>query len=174
MKQNLDEVIETVERNFYVDDCLKPVREEDEAIILARKLRELLARGGFKLTKWLSNSKKVIDSLPESKRASIVKNLDFNSWSIERALGVQWGISSDKFRFKIVIKDRPTMRRRILSIVSSVHDPLGFSAPFIFQAKLILQDLVERSWTGMNKFLKNTLNTGELGCKSCQNWNNSP
>ena len=44
------EVIETVERNFYVDDCLKSVREEDEAVILARKLRELLARGGFKLT----------------------------------------------------------------------------------------------------------------------------
>ena len=48
-------VIETVERNFYVDDCLKSVREEDEAVDHARQLRELLARGGFKLTKWLSN-----------------------------------------------------------------------------------------------------------------------
>ena len=82
------EVIETVERNFYVDDCLKTVREE-EAIILARKLCKLRAGGGFKLTKWLSNSKKVIESLPESERALIVKNLDFNSWSVERALGVQ-------------------------------------------------------------------------------------
>ena len=124
------EVIETVERNFYVDDCLKSVREEDEAVILARKLRELLARGGFKLTKWLSNSKKVIESLPKSKRASIVKYLDFKSWSVERALGVQWNISSDKFGFKIVIKDRPATRRGILSIVSSVYDPLGFAAPF--------------------------------------------
>ena len=158
------EVIETVERNFYVDDCLISVREEDEAVILARKLRELLARGGFKLTKWLSNSRKVIESLPESERASIVKNLDFNSWSVERALGVQWNVSSDKFGFKIVIKDRPATRRGILSIVSSVYYPLGFAAPFIFQAKLILQD-----WTGTNKFLKNTLNAGELGCKSCQN-----
>ena len=62
------EVIKTVERNFYVDDCLKSVREE-EAIILAKKLRELLAREGFNLTKWLSNSKKFIKSLPESERA---------------------------------------------------------------------------------------------------------
>ena len=83
-------------------------------------------------------------SLPESERASIVKNLDFKSWSIERVLGVQWNISSDKFGFKIVIKDRPAMRRGILSIVSSVYDPLGFAAPFIFQAKLILQDLCRK------------------------------
>ena len=138
------EVIETVERNFYVDGCLKSVREEEEAVILARKLRELLARGGFKLTKWLSNSKKVIESLPESERASIVKNLDFNSWSVERALGVQWNISSDTFGFKIVIKDRPATRRGILSTVSSVYDPLGFAAPFILQAKLILQDLCRK------------------------------
>ena len=134
-------VIETVERNFYVDDCLKSVRKEDDAIDLARKLRELLARGGFKLTKWLSNSRKVIESLPESERASIVKNLDFNLCSVERALGVQWNIVSNRFGFKIVIKNRPATRRGILSIVSSVYDPLGFAAPFILQAKLILQDL---------------------------------
>lgn len=113
-------VIETVERNFYVDDCLKSVREEDEAVDHARQLRELLARGGFKLAKWLSNSKKVIQSLPESERASLIKNLDFNSWSVERALGVQWNITSDQFGFKIVVKDRPATRRGILSIVSSV------------------------------------------------------
>ena len=134
-------VIETVEKNFYVDDCLKSVSGEDEAVDLAKQLRELLARGGFKLTKWLSNSKKVMKSLPESERASILKDLDFNSWAIERALGVQWNISSDQFGFKIVIKDRPATRRGILSIVSSVYDPLGFVAPFIFQAKLILQEL---------------------------------
>ena len=135
------QVIETVEKNFYVDDCLKSVSNEENAVDLAKQLRELLARGGFKLTKWLSNSRKVVEAFPESERASIVKNLDFNNWSVERALGVQWNIASDKFGFKIVIKDRPPTRRGILSIVSSVYDPLGFAAPFIFQAKLILQDL---------------------------------
>ena len=138
------EVIETVERNFYVDDCLKSVGREDEAVDLARQLRELLARGGFKLTKWLSNSRKVMESLPESERASVLKSLDFNSWAVERALGVQWNISSDQFGFKIAIKDRPATRRGILSIVSSIYDPLGFAAPFLFQAKLILQDLCRK------------------------------
>ena len=136
-----DQAIETVQRNFYVDDCLKSVREEDEAIKLAKDLRELLALGGFNLTKWLSNSRKVIESLPEGERAAQVKDLDFDKTPIERALGFQGNVSSDTFGFAIVIKDRPVTRRGILSIVSSVYDPLGFVAPCILSAKLILQDL---------------------------------
>ena len=116
---------ETVDRNFYVDDCLKSVSNEDKAVNLAKQLRELLARGGFNLTKWLSNSRKVLESLPESERASIVRDPDFNNHSVERALGVQWNVASDRFGFKITIKDRPATRRGILSIVSSVYDQIG-------------------------------------------------
>ena len=54
---------------------------------------------------------------------------------------MRWNVSSDTFGFAIVIKDRPATRRGILSTVSSVYDPLGFVAPFILSAKLILQDL---------------------------------
>ena len=91
------QTIETVKRNFYVDDCFKSVGSDDNAIRLARQLRELLARGGFKLTKWLSNSRKVIESLPESERAAQVKTIDFDKLPVERALGVQWNVSSDQF-----------------------------------------------------------------------------
>ena len=57
-----DQTIAKVQRNFYVDDCLKSVGQEDEAVKLARELMDLLALGGFKLTKWLSNSKKVVEA----------------------------------------------------------------------------------------------------------------
>ncbi|XP_028418032.1 uncharacterized protein LOC114542779 [Dendronephthya gigantea] len=136
-----DKTIETVKRNFYVDDCLKSVRDEEEAIKLSKELRELLSLGGFNLTKWLSNSRRVIESLPEAERAAQVKDLDFDKVPIERALGVRWNVSSDTFGFAIVIKDRPATKRGILSIVSSIYDPLGFVAPYILSAKLILQEL---------------------------------
>lgn len=42
------------------------------------------------------------------------------------------------------MKDRPTTRGGILLVVSSVYDPLGFVAPFILTAKLILQDLCKK------------------------------
>ena len=37
--------------------------------------------------------------------------------------------------------DRPSTRRGILSVASSVYNPLGFAAQFILPAKRILQDL---------------------------------
>lgn len=85
--------------------------------------------------------------LPESERAAPVKSLDFDKLPIERALGVQWNVLSDSFGFTIVIKDRPATRHGLLSIVSSVYDPLGFVAPFILLAKLILQDLCHKKFS---------------------------
>jgi hypothetical protein len=55
-----EKVTDTVRRNFYVqDDCLKSVGDDSQATVLASDLRELLAKGGFRLTKWVSNSSKV-------------------------------------------------------------------------------------------------------------------
>ena len=109
-----------------------------------KDLTSLLKKGGFRLTKWLSNSHEVMESIPESERATSVKDLDFDHAPIERALDVQWRVASDTFGFKIVIKDRPATRRGILSVISSIYDLLGFIAPFILSAKLILQDLCKK------------------------------
>ena len=141
-KEEFDPVaIETVNKNFYVDDCLKSTATEAEAIHLSSQLRQLLAKGGFRLTKWISNSKEVMESLPESERAV---ELVFERTVVERALGLQWNVVSDQFGFMIVVKERPFTRRGILSTVCSIYDPLGFAAPFVFQAKLFLQDLCRK------------------------------
>lgn len=140
------ETVETVYKNFYIDDSLKSVDSEDKAIRLAHQLRDLLSRGGFNLTKWLSNSRKVIESLPEDCRATQVRSLDFDNLPVQRVLGVQWNFESDKFGFKITIKDRPATRRGLLSVISSVYDPLSFVAPFTLKAKFILQDLTRKKF----------------------------
>ena len=50
------EVINIVRRNFYVDDVLKSVPNEESAIRLAEQLIQLMKEGGFHLTKFASNS----------------------------------------------------------------------------------------------------------------------
>ncbi|XP_028405229.1 uncharacterized protein LOC114527732 [Dendronephthya gigantea] len=54
-----NETVNTVKRNFYVDNCLKSSENEQAAITTAEQLRLLLSKGGFRLTKWLSNSRRV-------------------------------------------------------------------------------------------------------------------
>lgn len=140
-----EEAVNTIKDNFYVDDCLKSVPSENKAIGLANELCQLLSKGGFRLTKWISNSRQVIDSIPMSERAGSVKGLLLDQLPIERALGVRWDVETDTFGFKISVKDRPATRRGILSVVTSVYDPLGFVAPFILPAKALLQDLCRKN-----------------------------
>ncbi|XP_033105089.1 uncharacterized protein LOC117107502 [Anneissia japonica] len=133
--------VETVRNNFYVDDCLKSVKTTEEAIELSSQLRELLAKGGFRLTKWLSNDRQVLEKIPKSETAATVFNLDLQELPVERTLGVSWNVETDKFTFNVKVKERPNTRRGILSTTSSVYDPLGFVAPFILVAKMLLQDI---------------------------------
>ncbi len=172
-----DETIRTVNKNFYVDDCLKSVGSNEKAIRLANQSRNLLAMGGSRLTKWISNSEEVLKSLPESERAT-VKNLDLSEPHLERALGVHWNVTNEELVFQISVKDKPPTRRGILSIVSSVYDPLGFAAPFILQAKLIMQDLCRKNlgWddeiskedlSRWQDWLKELLKLEQLAVKRC-------
>ena len=60
---------------------------------------------------------------------------------MEWALGVDWCVKNDCFQFRINLKDQPLTRREILSMVSSVFDPIGFIAPVLLEGKKILQEL---------------------------------
>ena len=128
--------------NFYVVDCLKSWPSVEDAVCHVGELRSLLQRGGFRLTKWISNSHEVLESIPGSERVQGIMKLDLwrDELPIERALGVQWRIESDKFGFNINIKLRLPTRRGILSVVGTVFDPFGFTSPFVLAAKKILQD----------------------------------
>ena len=86
-----NEVVDTVLKNFYVDDCLKSVKSTEGAIALREDLCALLSRGGFRLTKWLCNRKEVLETIPSSYRAPSVLDLDLNSNVLptEKTLGVQ-------------------------------------------------------------------------------------
>lgn len=138
--------VDTVLHHFYVDDCLVSVGSEEEAVSLCRELRTLCAKGGFKLTKWISNRRNVLATIPQEELAKEVKDLNLSSDAlpVERALGVQWCVQSDSFKFKIALKTHPLTRRGILSVTSSIYDPLGFLAPVVLSAKKILQDLCRR------------------------------
>ena len=53
------ETIDAAMQDFYVDDLLKSFKttgEAGEAVEITKQLQELLTRGGFKLTKFMSNA----------------------------------------------------------------------------------------------------------------------
>ncbi|KAK0138077.1 hypothetical protein N1851_025741 [Merluccius polli] len=142
------QVAETICHNFYVDDCAKSVAREFHAIQLVKDLTALCSEGGFQLTQWVSNSRAVLASIPNEHRAKEMKSLDLDkdSLPVERALGLQWCVDSDNFQFNINLSQKPHTRRGMLSVVSSIFDPLGFLAPLILPAKQLLQGLCHRGF----------------------------
>ena len=89
-----------------------------------------------------------METIPTEERTKELRSLDLNHHCIpvERALGVRWHVESDKFGFRITIKDKPLTRRGILSTIGSMYDPLGIAAPVLLPGKKILQDLcIERT-----------------------------
>ena len=86
------ETVKTVLNNFYFDDCLSAVSSDERAVALAKDLRSLCLSGRFHLSKWTSNSRALLTSIPEEDRASGIKNLDLDNDQLptERALSVQW------------------------------------------------------------------------------------
>ena len=140
-KYGLD-VAYSLERNFYVDDLLKSLEDEDQAISLLSRLLKNCEEGGFNLTKIISNSESVMNSVPEEKRAPSFQSSELpKSLPIERALGVQWSVENDDFGFRITVDDHPLTRRGILSSISSIYDPLGLASPFLLKGRKILQEI---------------------------------
>ena len=142
------DVIDTVLENFYMDDCLKSVDSVEEAIRMSDELAQLLKKGGFNLTKWLSNNDRVVSNFVLEKRAKIYLDLREAKNILHQVLGVTLNFEEDSFQIDINLKDKPLTRRGVLSQVSAVFDPLGFAAPVILKAELILQELcrLELGW----------------------------
>lgn len=146
-----------VTKDFYVDDGVTSADNVKRAIQLAHEAREICSKGGLRLHKFVSNNHAVLQSLPPSECATETntKDLTFND-TLERALGIQWSIKEDSFRFNNTLKDQPATRRGILSTVASIYDPLGFLAPYVLNGKRILQEMCNQG-TGWDEHLPERL-----------------
>lgn len=153
-------VVKFIQRNFYVDDGLVSVTSDVEAIQLVEEARKLCNTGKLRLHKFISNSKNVLKAIPKEECAESVKHLDMALGEplMERALGVQWCVSSDDFQFRITVKEHSLTRRGVLSTVASIYDPLGFLAPLILLGKQIMQQLC-RDKVGWDEPLSEELRT---------------
>ncbi len=135
--------VDSVLRDFYVDDLLKSFSDLEEARVVSKELQSLLAKGGFQLTKWNSKSREVLQEFPTEERAPVVKDLDLEAEALpmDRALGVNWDVERDTINLVVSDKKEPNNRKGVLSSIATVYDPLGFVSPLILPAREVNQEL---------------------------------
>lgn len=139
-----------VKTKFYVDDFVASFDDEIRATDVCHEVASLVGEGGFKLTKWNTNSRRVMESFPPEDRAAAVKELDlmFGDLPNEKILGIQWDLDMDLLRMTVRRQEFPKTRRGVLSSIAVVYDPLGIASPFLLPGREIHQELCRRkiSW----------------------------
>ena len=141
---NNESVVRTVQRNFYMDDFLKSVRTPREAIEIYQKVRDILIKGGFNLTKWITSDDEVKSQIPETDRSTkVVKTFEAEPQS-SSILGLNWNWNVDTDSLIVcrgTEQEVPAKitQRIVLSLVSAVFDPLGICSPFTIRMRFQLK-----------------------------------
>ena len=97
---------------------------------------------GFPLTKFISNNKELLFSVPEHQRRMGVEDQDFSGeLPNEKVLQICWNLREDIFSFKLKQEAVTLAKGVMLSMISPISDPLGFATPFMLDGRRILQGL---------------------------------
>ena len=122
-------------KKFYVDNYSSTCEEEEELFALQRQVVNILAEAGMPMQQWNSNS--------DTFNVSVNNDRELEP----TVLGLCWHTANDTLR----IKDDPEIKtkgcltkRRALSVVSSIFDPLGLVSPVVVLGKIFVQEL----WKG--------------------------
>ncbi|XP_077967672.1 uncharacterized protein LOC144421939 [Styela clava] len=141
-----EKVVKGVERNFYVDDYLNGSSTVDQGIHIVRETNKLLEKKGFYLAKWKSFNPEVLSGIPAKDRADSASSVNLEPEKIDRVLGIKWNIQDYCFGFDVNVKSEPATKRGILSVFSSIIDPLGIVAPVILKARILMQQLCRNNY----------------------------
>lgn len=127
--------------DFDMDDLLTGSETEDEAISIYKDMNKLLNLGGFELQQWSSNNENVLKYMGINKRDD--HELPLKVSSLVKVLGVNWNRDTDSFVYSLNLTEtkEPMTKRRVLSDVAKLYDPLGWIAPVVVIAKIMIQKL---------------------------------
>ena len=129
-----------------MDDLLLSVDTKEKAIILEKDITDML-NIEFKLTKWATNFDEEID---REKALTIV--------------GLEWSNVTDTLKVRRWLNFEPIThwtQRKVLLVVSSVFDHLGFIAPFVIRGRITLKHIWQTRGQQWDSNISEKLN-GEL------------
>ncbi|XP_034195156.2 uncharacterized protein LOC117611325 [Osmia lignaria lignaria] len=128
---------EAILRHSYVDDILAGADDLGKALELKRQVIAIFEAGGFRLSKWASN-------LPDLQEHPSSDPRLFQEPTGVSTLGVKWNPTDDTFSLRVagpVDRTKKVTKRSILSEVASLFDLLGWTAPVLIFAKILMQHL---------------------------------
>ncbi len=127
-----------------MDDLICGANDLAEVIELQNTIHSTLAAAGFVLRKYSSNSQELLGQIKEDLLATSFAYSPATSHVVS-ILGITWIPDEDQFRIRINLQppadNTVITKRKLLSCMSQIFDPLGFVEPVTITGKLIIQRL---------------------------------
>ena len=126
--------------NFYVDNFMKVYDHEEELVLQQPRLSQIMADANMPLGEWASNSNLVPSTMPDD----------------VKVLGMNWNTTNDTLSvpfpkdITLFLNSNPPhlTKRKVVSLLATVFDPLNLLAPLTIKGKLFIQTLwkEDSSW----------------------------
>ena len=166
-------LVESLSRSMYVDDIVTGADTDAEAFQLYVDAKEILRQGSFNLRKFVSSSCNLQEQIdirerslthpnPEPSPPSTVQATEesFAETTIptdtesrpgeHKVLGVRWDVKSDQLVFDLshlaesASQIEPT-KRKVVSVIGQIYDPLGYLAPVTILFKVFMQEVFKET-----------------------------
>jgi len=114
---------------------------EADSIDEVRAIRnDVIARGGFTIRQWASNEERVINGLAVN---VLHAGFVFDGDRSLKTLDITWHARDNELRYSVraVEVTEQLTKRRILSEIAKIFDPLGLLGPVVFYVKRLMQDV---------------------------------
>ncbi|XP_068742502.1 uncharacterized protein [Montipora capricornis] len=149
-KEAFPAAAQVIQNNTYMDDICDSVPTKEKARDLTRDIDSVLETVGFRVKGWVSNKVETLDPPKGEQKAATF----LQGGIVEKVLGVVWDSRTDTFSFAVKSDlldcQEPIQlsKRKVLSQIARIYDPVGFASAFIISAKIALQALWKRgiSW----------------------------
>ncbi|KMQ82938.1 gag-pol polyprotein precursor [Lasius niger] len=113
----------------------------EEVLTIQQQLTQLCTAGGFPLKKWAANTDALLEDIPPEHR----QHNHPPTWDQDfehSTLGLQWHPREDAFSFKVTpMETERVTKRAVLSQTARLFDPLGWLAPVVVKAKVLIQSM---------------------------------
>ena len=145
--------MKAIKNGLYVDDLASGGKTAEFVWKLYLRVKTILQEGGFTMHKWKTNDVKLRKMIKGSEAPVDDQEPTFAQTQLgkvnqkdEKILGLIWKQDTDSFQFNlgdIVDKGEKleVMKRNVLSILSSLFNPLGIIGPVLVAAKVLFQKM---------------------------------
>ena len=129
--------VKAIKNHFYMDDYIHSLTSIEETIETFNQTKNSLHKGGFRLTKFVSNKHEAQRFIDQEGRDQLKE--------INRVFGQKWNMRPDCFLMNTLEQfprnESEYTKRKMFSSVSTIFGPLEILSPLTIRIKMLLQQV---------------------------------